>query len=330
MKRFFLIYFFFIFIVSCNNTALTGNVQKEFAVPVENNNYSIDIFFCPRDECDLKLNEALNSASKSINCAFYNLNLDNIIETIKNKENYIDVKVVADDNAIKKLKRFNIKNLKYDTDKALMHNKFCIIDGNIITTGSMNPTNNDAKYNNNNLLIIKSKYLAENYENEFNELWDGEFGKGDAVENPVILLNNKKVENYFCPEDRCADNAIDLIKGSKKSIYFMAYSFTNEGIADELVLKNIDIKGIFDKTQASNQYSQYKRLKEFGLDVILDKNKKLMHHKVFIIDNETVITGSFNPTKSADERNDENVLIIHDKEIARRYLEEFKYVWNLE
>ncbi len=51
-----------------------------------------------------------------------------------------------------------------------------------------------------------------------------------------------------------------------------------------------------------------------------------MHHKVLIIDEETVITGSFNPTKNGDEGNDENVLIIHDKEIAKKFLGEFNYL----
>ena len=53
-----------------------------------------------------------------------------------------------------------------------------------------------------------------------------------------------------------------------------------------------------------------------------------MHHKLFIIDNETVILGSFNPSKTADTRNDENILIIKDREIALRYLNEFNLVWE--
>jgi len=51
-----------------------------------------------------------------------------------------------------------------------------------------------------------------------------------------------------------------------------------------------------------------------------------MHHKVWIIDGKTVITGSFNPTKAGNEKNDENLVIIHDKEIAGQYLEEFKRI----
>jgi len=63
------------------------------------------------------------------------------------------------------------------------------------------------------------------------------------------------------------------------------------------------------------------------MDVKKDSNKYNMHHKVFIIDNETVVTGSYNPTSSGDEKNDENILIIHDKGIAKKFLDEFDRVW---
>ena len=53
-----------------------------------------------------------------------------------------------------------------------------------------------------------------------------------------------------------------------------------------------------------------------------------MHHKVFIIDNQTVETGSFNPTKGADSVNDENILIMHDEDVTQMYLREFKELYN--
>ena len=55
-----------------------------------------------------------------------------------------------------------------------------------------------------------------------------------------------------------------------------------------------------------------------------------MHNKVFVIDNKTVITGSYNPTKNANERNDENILIIHDKKIAEKFLNEFNNLYDYE
>ena len=88
------------------------------------------------------------------------------------------------------------------------------------------------------------------------------------------------------------------------------------------------MRGIFDSGQSSSKYSQFKRLKEFGMDVKKDSNRYKLHHKVFIIDNETVVTGSFNPTSSADTKNDENILIIHDSELASLYLKEFDSLWG--
>ena len=105
----------------------------------------------------------------------------------------------------------------------------------------------------------------------------------------------------------------------------MTFSFTSVQIADAILMnKDLkDIKGIFEKSQNS-KYSQYERMKGFGLNVKIDGNKYNLHHKVFIIDNQTVIAGSYNPTTNGDERNDENMVIIHDKDIAQRYLKDFE------
>ena len=109
----------------------------------------------------------------------------------------------------------------------------------------------------------------------------------------------------------------------------MSYSFTSEEIADALIKrKDLDIKGIFDSSQSSGKFSQFKRLQDFGLNVKKDKNKYKMHHKVFIVDNQTVVTGSFNPTLSADTKNDENLLVIHDRKIADAFLNEFDSLWG--
>ena len=96
-----------------------------------------------------------------------------------------------------------------------------------------------------------------------------------------------------------------------------------------LLNKNAEIKGVVEARSSEGEYSQYLRLRDFGINVLKDKNKKTMHHKVFIIDKNIVITGSFNPTESADKRNDENILIIHDSTIAGKYLGEFDRVWDL-
>ncbi len=91
--------------------------------------------------------------------------------------------------------------------------------------------------------------------------------------------------------------------------------------------EGVEVKGVFEKTQL-NDYTQYNILKDSGMDVLIDGNKYNMHHKVLIIDNTTVITGSFNPTKGGDERNDENLVVIKDKRIADMFLKEFERVFG--
>jgi len=75
--------------------------------------------------------------------------------------------------------------------------------------------------------------------------------------------------------------------------------------------------------------SAYILLHNNSIPILIDQNKNNLHHKVFIIDNQTIITGSFNPTKNGNKHNDENIIIIKDKNITKLYLQEFDYLWNL-
>lgn len=310
-----LLFLMLLVIIGCSKGQNMPNIM-EAGAPIE-------VYFCLKDNCEKEIVEKMNDA-QIIHCAFFDLDVENLTNTLNEKSKEIDVKLVMDkDNFNKQTKNIPLVILVIDDDNQLMHNKFCIIDNKLVITGSFNPTKS-AKKDSNNIIIITSKFLAENYEQEFKELWNKEFGSGKNVAYPSIIYNNLKIENYFCPEDKCAQHVIEELLNAKESIYFMTFAFTDENVADAILMSNVkDIKGVFDNMQAGQKYSQYKRMKEFGLDVIRDTGKGLMHHKVMIIDNSTVITGSYNPTSAADKKNDENILIIHDKEIAEKYLEEF-------
>lgn len=290
----------------------------------ETNDKDIEIYFCPAENCSAHLVEFINSAESYLHCAFYDIDLPEIINALKEKADDIDIKIVVDGDNYAIVSELEFA--RNDTSSQLMHNKFCVADGVKIFTGSFNPTFNDDRKNNNNILIIHSGYLAQNYEDEFSELWEGKFGKGAEVSYPIIYLNGIKIQNYFCPEDKCVEHIINELRNAKKSIYFMAFTFTENNIANMLAVKmsgDVSIKGVFEKTR-KNEWTKFDFLKYQGADVRWDSNKYVMHHKVFIIDNETVITGSFNPTWSADKENDENILIIEDKTLADKYLEEFE------
>lgn len=313
---------------------------KNTAVPQENITKPM-IYFCPRDNCNAALADFLKSAEKSIHCAFFDLNLEDILKVLKQKSKEIEVKLVIDNENYEGFKSLNFS--KQDGSRQYMHNKFCIVDRKAVSTGSFNPTFNGAFYNNNNLIIIYSKYLAENYEAEFGELWSGFFGKSsigkkNKVKYPELNLSGNIYKNYFCPEDDCEQNVLRAIGAAEKSIRFMLFSFTSDAVASllaEKAKKGAAVSGVVEKSQNNNEYSEYIKLRKFMtdvgydkimIDISYDKNPKNMHHKVFIIDDKIVITGSYNPTKNGNENNDENILIIHDKDIVEKYLKEFVYV----
>jgi len=323
LNRFLLIFLYVLLVTlsACSNTNLNGNSNNEVFERV-----TLTAYFCPMHDCESVLIKNMISAKSTLHCAFYDLNLKNVINELNVKSKEIDVKVVIDKNNYDK--QISGSFVKVANSKQYMHNKFCIIDNKRVITGSANPTNNGVNYNNNNVIVTDSAYLAKNYEEEFDELWNGIYSSGNKVKYKKIVSDNVILENYFCPEDNCKDQIIKKLNNAKNSIYFMTFSFTDEDMADIILFKNLEVKGIFDTTQAGSKYSQFKRLKDFGIDVKKDKNKKSMHHKVFIVDNRTVITGSMNPTGSGNFNNDENILMIHNKDIANAFLMEFDSLWN--
>jgi phosphatidylserine/phosphatidylglycerophosphate/cardiolipin synthase-like enzyme len=298
--------------------------QVDFAIQ---DSGSIEVYFCPQEDCEGELLNFIDSAQQSLHCAMYEIDLESVQQKLLEKSTQIDVEVVTDDAY---LDQFNYSFVKADKS-GLMHNKFCVIDGNKFSTGSMNPTDNCAHKNNNNLLLIESKVLAQNYENEFQEMWNGTFKKGAKVKNPTIAMGNTIITSLFCPEDNCAEAVKEELKKAQTSIYFMTFSFTHDGIGNILLLKHLDnitIKGVMEVKQIDKD-SEFGRLTKNGVNVRKDGNKYNLHHKVFIVDEKTVITGSFNPTQNGDKKNDENLVIIRDKEIAREFVEEFWRTYNV-
>ncbi len=331
-KYSFLLIILLVLVNGCSiESNVVGNAVQQKIIPVVYDDGKVEaVYFCPRDDCSGRLAEFILSAKNKVHCAFFDLDLVQVKNALNTQyKKGVDVKLVVDTDNYEYVEEFDFA--KGDERSALMHNKFCIIDGKRISSGSMNPTVNGAEKNNNNLIIIDSKILAKNYEDEFNEFWNGTFGKGAKVYNPLIYLNQTKIESYFCPEDSCSGRVKNALDKAEDNIHFLVFSFTHDKIANKIVLKmheNVSVKGVFEKRGTGSEYSRYSLLEYQEADVRKDNNSAVMHHKVFIIDNKTVITGSFNPSKNADWRNDENILIIHDKDVASRYLEEFEYIWE--
>jgi phosphatidylserine/phosphatidylglycerophosphate/cardiolipin synthase-like enzyme len=197
----------------------------------------------------------------------------------------------------------------------------------------MNFTINGAYRNDNNLIRVRSTRLAEDYLTEFEEMFvDDHFGAGSPANtpHPALRVNDTLMEVYFSPDDGTAARMVQLIQAAEESVYFLAYSFTADDIAQAMVDRaraGVTVAGVFEERQyESNRGTEFDRLRIAGLDVHLDGNPRNMHHKLILIDGEILITGSYNFSASAEKRNDENTLIIHDPGVVDLYMAEFERI----
>jgi phosphatidylserine/phosphatidylglycerophosphate/cardiolipin synthase-like enzyme len=130
------------------------------------------------------------------------------------------------------------------------------------------------------------------------------------------------IKVFFSPKGGCTEAIVAELAAAKKCVWVQAYSFTSAPIAKALVdahKRGIKIYAILDKSQRTEKYSSADFLKNAGISVTIDSKHAIAHNKVMVIDHQTVITGSFNFTKAAEENNAENLLIIKDSRLADKY-----------
>lgn len=211
-----------------------------------------------------------------------------------------------------------------------------------VWTGSWNwnPLNNR-----NNVIEINDPGLAETYTNEFEEMWgstddipnsSAKFGP-DKSDNTSHIFNiaGRTIELYFSPSDGTEAKIANVINSADSSIFFGLLSFTSDPIFSTINSRFnagvTDIRGIIDNVNDSGgEFDNLKSISEvydFNLD-------GLFHNKYSMIDSYSsssdpiTITGSHNWSRSANEKNDENTLIIHDLNITNQYMQDFKSRYN--
>jgi phosphatidylserine/phosphatidylglycerophosphate/cardiolipin synthase-like enzyme len=134
-------------------------------------------------------------------------------------------------------------------------------------------------------------------------------------------------EVYFSPHGGCTEAAVKALEKAKTTVLVQAYSFTSAPIAKALVdaaKRGVNVDIILDKSQRTEKYSEADFMVHAGLPTLIDARHAIAHNKVMVIDGATVITGSFNFTKAAEENNAENMLVIQDAILAGRYTENWK------
>lgn len=287
---------------------------------------------------DEKLTAAIEGAQKNVDVAAFEIDLASVTDAlVRAHQRGVKIRVVTDSDYAEELGPERLLaaqiHVVFDDSQAFMHDKFVVIDGKQVWTGSWNLTNNCTYRNNNNVVVANSKLLAENYTAEFAEMFvDGKFGASspDNTPHPRLEINGVQVENFFEAEGDARTRMIQLIKDAKSSIDVLAFVFTDDDIASAIIARHragVAVRIVTETRNVTGDGSDVAAFQKAGIDILPDGNPYMMHHKVIIIDQAIVITGSYNFSRNAADYNDENVLILHSAEIAGQYTAEFERVY---
>lgn len=289
----------------------------------------------------------INNSRNTIDMAVYGYSrvpaIENALKSAKDRG--VKIRLVYDSDqkggniydatdVLAKLIPQNMNDFKSPEAANIMHNKFYIFDDKILITGSANLSHTDMSgFNTNSIVVINSEEAAKIYKTEFEQMLAGNFHTVKQKHNKNILkFGNTELQAYFSPQDKSITNGVlPLIKNAKKYIYIPTFVLTERRVTEELInAKNrgVDVKIIIDALNASNKHSKHKLLRENGILVKTENYAGKMHSKSMIVDDKYTIIGSMNFSYSGENKNDENLIIIKDSEVAMFYKNFFLYQWS--
>lgn len=303
---------------------------------------------CSGDFCR-ELVSRINSSKTSIDMALYGTDsIPALDEAIKNAlVRGVQIRMVYDINSETKNLYNNtlklaelIKNARSDKTEAIksdytMHNKFIIFDDKTVMTGSANISKGDiSEYNHNNIIFMDLPEIAAIYKKEFEQMYNGYFHnqKGKIEDTRTYNKENSTVSVYFSPKDKQISKVIiPLIDNAKESILIPTFLITDKNLTQALInarQRGVSIKVIVDAANANSVYSKHNMLRNNGILVKTEIYAGKLHSKTMIIDGKYTVLGSMNFSASGENKNDENTIIIKDREIANLYTAYFNYLWK--
>jgi phosphatidylserine/phosphatidylglycerophosphate/cardiolipin synthase-like enzyme len=138
----------------------------------------------------------------------------------------------------------------------------------------------------------------------------------------ALNVTASDIQVFFSPKGGCTEAVVQNLNKATNTVLVQAYSFTSAPIAKALVdaeKRGVKVQVILDKSQRTEKYSEADFLLHEGVPTWIDAKHAIAHNKIMVIDSHTVLTGSFNFTKAAENNNAENLLVIQDVALAAKY-----------
>lgn len=344
----------------------SGKIQVYFNHPVTTSVATAEPAVYLNRSVDDTLIAWINRARESIDIAIYNSSSSNELSSIATALNNaynrgVRVRVVHDastTNSMVSNLNSSIGRIQSKTGQAygIMHNKFVVIDAESenplrphVWTGSTNWTPaqmNGPDYN--NVIIIQDQALARAYQKEFEEMYgstgnmpnpaNAKFGPDKADNTPhEFNIGGKRVRSYFSPTDNTESQLLSVINSADSDLQFASMIITRTNIANAILARNLpDTYGLTDNENASPPAPEVFAILKSGMGnrMIEREGSEVMHHKFLYVDHSNpssdpqLLTGSHNWSSSANNRNDENTIIVHDHDVVNQFHQAFVWMFN--
>ncbi|MDH4200588.1 MAG: phospholipase D-like domain-containing protein [Spirochaetia bacterium] len=305
------------------------------------------------------------NARQSVYMAVYNFDSQVLLASlVEAKNRRLNIQIVGDYNELNSNGYRALVSAGFEiiagNQNAIAHNKFIVIDQKIVVAGTGNFTHSGFYQNDNNFIIITDPEIASIYAQEFRQMHTGFFSTLKSSQRSAAYFKSGiPIKVFFSPQESsmAIREMIAQIDAARNSIYYMIFAFTHDEIASALVRaarRGVQVYGIHDSNFIKGTSEEAPRLYMSGFDSSLtpyasgpfvrkegNKNSTKingmeyggkLHCKTMLIDpdteNATAITGSFNWSGNAVEKNDENLLVIHDKKTVNVLKRQWDNVWK--
>lgn len=278
----------------------------------------LSLYFTPNAETDQIIIGLVRQAEQSVYIASYSFSWDLLAQELNKKNDCLDVKIIADSKPPADLRQAKIK---VDETSALFHPKLMIIDNRHVAIGSGNFTESGFLLHHNHFLCFEDAEIAGFLARKFNAWWTGETVDEEYSAGGIRIA--------FSPENNCEGIISRAVASAKSTIHFAFYHFTSEEIAKIIIerkLAGVKVYGIIENSSVE-PYSVFGALRDFGCAVRRSNRAGFLHDKFIVVDNRTVIAGSYNLTAAA-RKNTEVIMAVEDERLASEFMREWKRMWR--
>ncbi len=287
---------------------------------------NIEIFILPRKEALNKILFEINNAKSEIHCALRSLNYEDLENEFIEKNKTIKVRLFVNQD-YRGNTRIYLPFVKFEErNVGMMHNSYCVIDGEKVITGSLIFNENTIHKNIHDVLIINSKELAKQYNNNFWRIYNNQSNENiESVLEFIKINDNTFIKPHFCPYENCEEIILYELNNSKYSVKSAVYSFTSQSVIDFMKRSNnIEKKVVLEPLGLTENSIFFQRFNWVRQSRIIEN----VHTKLITIDTNTVITGSMNLSYFGMYYNEENFLIIKNEEINKFYSKFIDYLYE--